>query len=74
MRYNQIKKDTYFKINTIAYFLFCFAVTQAQTLKVGPRIQKTQNMYWENGISAQYSFENFKPNQFLSVLILYHPD
>jgi hypothetical protein len=21
-------------------------------------------MYWENGISAQYSFENFKPNQF----------
>jgi hypothetical protein len=29
-------------------------------------------MYWENGISAQYSFENFKPNQFFSVLILYH--
>lgn len=45
-------------------FIFCCAITQAQTFKVGPRIQKTQNMYWENGISAQYTFENFKPNQF----------
>jgi len=39
-------------------------ITQAQTLKVGVRIQKTQEMYWENGISAQYSFAKFKPDQF----------
>ena len=25
--------------------------------------KKTQGMYWENGISAQYSFKNLKPNQ-----------
>ena len=37
---------------------------QAQTLNVGARIQKTQEMYWENGITAQYSFAKFKPNQF----------
>ena len=28
------------------------------------RVQKTNGMYWENGISAQYTFANFKPNQF----------
>jgi hypothetical protein len=27
-------------------------------------------MYWENEISAQYSFAHFKPNQFLLALIL----
>lgn len=35
-----------------------------QSLNVGIKIQKSHLMYWENGISAQYSFKNFKPNQF----------
>ena len=37
---------------------------QAQTFNAGVRIQKTQNMYWENGISAQYSFKDFAPERF----------
>jgi hypothetical protein len=36
----------------------------AQSLNVGIKIQKSHLMYWENGISAQYSFKNFKPSQF----------
>jgi hypothetical protein len=72
MRYNQIKEDTYFKINTIPYFLFCFAVTQAQTLKLDREYKNTKHVLGKQ--ISQYSFENFKPNQFLSVLILYHPD
>lgn len=36
----------------------------AQNLNLGIRIQKTQNMYWENGISIQYAFKNFKPERF----------
>ena len=37
---------------------------QSQDLNVGIRIQKTNGMYWENGISAQYTFTSFKPKQF----------
>lgn len=37
---------------------------QAQELNVGLRFQKTQNMYWENGFSLQYTFAKFKPKQF----------
>lgn len=44
---------------------FCFlGAAQAQTLNAGLKLQKTQNMYWENGISAQYAFEKFKPERF----------
>ena len=65
MKHQKIKNRTIIlKSIPCLIFIFCYAVTQAQALKVGPRIQKTQNMYWENGISAQYSFENFKLNQF----------
>lgn len=48
----------------IISFILCSIFTQAQTLKVGVRIQKTQEMYWENGISSQYTFPKLKPNQF----------
>jgi hypothetical protein len=51
------------KFIIISFVLFSFA-NQAQTLKVGLRFQKTQEMYWENGISSQYTFAKFKPNQF----------
>jgi hypothetical protein len=65
MKHQKIKNRTIIlKSISCLIFIFCCVVTQAQTLKVGSRIQKTQNMYWENGLSAQYSFENFKPNQF----------
>lgn len=43
---------------------YCFSI-QAQDIKIGIRIQKTQEMYWENGVSLQYSFPNFNPNQFV---------
>jgi hypothetical protein len=48
----------------IVSLLFSTIFFQAQTLKLGGRFQKTQDMYWENGISAQYSFAKFKPDQF----------
>jgi hypothetical protein len=44
MRYNQIKKKTLIlKSIPSLIFLFCFAVTQAQT-KIGPRIQNTKHV------------------------------
>lgn len=52
------------KKTIVILFLFCSIMGQSQTLKGGIRIQKTQEMYWENGVSAQYSFAGFKPNQF----------
>jgi uncharacterized protein with PQ loop repeat len=73
MRYNQIKKKTLILKSIPSLFSFCFAVTQAQTLKLD-REYKTQNMYWENGISAQYPLKISNQINFLSVLILYHPD
>ena len=49
------------------YFLFTLLFTsvlvEAQQLNVGIRLQKTHQMYWENGVSAQYSFSNFKPDR-----------
>ncbi|PVX45463.1 hypothetical protein C8C85_1258 [Flavobacterium sp. 103] len=48
----------------VVSLILCTIISQAQTLKLGGRFQKTQEMYWENGISAQYSFAKFKPNQF----------
>ncbi|TNE46849.1 MAG: hypothetical protein EP344_19905 [Bacteroidetes bacterium] len=35
-----------------------------QNLHVGIKLQKTHLMYWENGISARYTFSSFKPGQF----------
>lgn len=52
------------KTTILAVFVFCNIAAYSQTLEVGVRIQKTQEMYWENGVSAQYSFAKFKPNQF----------
>jgi len=37
---------------------------QAQDFNVGIKFQKTHTLYWENGLSGQYSFANFKPGQF----------
>ena len=52
------------KTRILAIFIFYTIIAQSQTLDVGIRIQKTDQMYWENGVSAQYSFPKFKPNQF----------
>jgi hypothetical protein len=52
------------KIRFLFLFLFFSNISlNAQQLNVGIRIQKTQQMYWENGVSAQYSFANFKPGR-----------
>ncbi len=52
----------------IKYLLFFMAIAgfanlHAQNLNVGIKLQKTNFMYWENGVSAQYSFANLKPDQ-----------
>ena len=52
------------KKTIVVSLLLCNFIAQAQSLNVGVRIQKTNEMYWENGISAQYSFAKFKPDQF----------
>lgn len=44
--------------------LFFGVGLKAQNLDVGIRIQKTHGMYWENCITAQYTIEKFKPNNF----------
>lgn len=36
----------------------------AQNLNLGVKFQKTHSLYWENGLSVQYSFKSFKPDQF----------
>ncbi len=41
-----------------------FVNLHGQNLNIGIKIQKTHSMYWENGISARYSFSNFKSDQF----------
>ena len=51
------------------HLLFMIALLGAislcgQNLHVGIKFQKTQLMYWENGVSARYTFANFKPGQF----------
>jgi hypothetical protein len=35
----------------------------AQNLNIGIKFQKTHSLYWENGVSVQYSFSNIKPDQ-----------
>ena len=52
------------KLKTQLWAMLICGSLAAQELEVGLRFQKTQNMYWENGISAQYTFKNFKPRQF----------
>ena len=44
--------------------LFACLNLNAQQLNLGVKLQKTHSLYWENGISLQYSLASFKPNQF----------
>lgn len=48
----------------LTLFILQTGFVQSQKINVGIRIQKTQNMYWENGVSLQYAFKKFKPKQF----------
>lgn len=52
-----MKRLGYFRILTVS-FLYCFSTHlsfgQPGTLDVGLRLQKTLNMYNENGVTAQY--------------------
>ena len=50
------------KIVVLFFSLSAFLI-QAQTFNAGIRIQKTNGMYWENGITAQYSFKSFAPER-----------
>jgi hypothetical protein len=61
------QRKTPFLLRSLGLLLLviCSATAHAQELKIGMRMQKTQTMYWENGISAQYAFANFKPKQFV---------
>lgn len=48
----------------LGFFSFISGFIYSQGFDIGPTLQKTHTLYWENGISAQYSFEKFKPKQF----------
>jgi hypothetical protein len=52
--------------NHLLFFalLLSFVPLTGQNLNLGPKFQKTHSLYWENGISAQYSFKSFKSDQF----------
>lgn len=50
------------KIVLIAFSLMAFTA-YTQTFNAGIRIQKTNQMYWENGFSLQYSFQDFAPER-----------
>ena len=45
-------------------FLLVFISLKGQSFNLGAKFQKTHSLYWENGISAQYSFASFKSDQF----------
>ena len=47
----------------ILLFSLSAFLAQAQTFNAGIRVQKTYGMYWENGITAQYSFKDFAPER-----------
>jgi hypothetical protein len=62
MRYNQIKKDTYFKINTIPYFPFLLCGnSSANAQKWTANTKNTKHVLGKRNFGI---FENFKPNQF----------
>jgi len=46
------------------FIILAIQSLDAQNVDLGIKFQKTQTLYWENGISAQLSFDNFKPRQF----------
>ena len=51
--------------NLVTALLVFFSLTGiSQNLDLGVRIQKTHGMYWENGLTAQYTIEKFKPDNF----------
>ena len=47
----------------ISLLLAVHSKALAQNLHLGLNFQKTHSMYWENGITVQYSFSHFKPEQ-----------
>jgi hypothetical protein len=49
-------------ITIVIAILSCFHLS-GQELNVGLRFQKTHTLYWENGVSGQYSFKNIKPGK-----------
>ena len=55
---------SFVKYTFLIIFVLGCNTTKAQQLNVGVVIQKTHSLYWENGISTQYSFSSFRPQQF----------
>lgn len=50
----------------ISLLLICTVgclIAHAQDFHLGGKTQKTYGMYWENGLSAQYSFAGFYPGR-----------
>jgi hypothetical protein len=51
------------KYITMVIAIICCFHLSGQELNVGLRLQKTHTLYWENGVSVQYSFKNIKPGK-----------
>jgi hypothetical protein len=59
---NMVKKNS--TLVLLSLFLVSTTVTaQNSVLDIGIRLQKTVNLYLENGISVNYSNKNFKPDR-----------
>ncbi|MGB1003992.1 MAG: hypothetical protein ACPGVC_07180 [Salibacteraceae bacterium] len=54
-------------MNKILLITFCLigSIGFSQTFNAGLRFQKTQNMYWENGVAFQYTFKNMNPDKWI---------
>ena len=56
-------KSSVYKWSLFFLILFGAAGIKAQDFKIGIKFQKTHSLYWENGVSAQYSFVKIRPGQ-----------
>jgi hypothetical protein len=58
------RKIQYFVLLTVLFFgPNSLSFGQESVLDVGVRLQKTVNLYWENGVSVQYSNKSLKPDR-----------
>jgi hypothetical protein len=73
MRYKKLKKDTYFKINTIPYFPFALRNSSANA-QSGCEYKKHKTCIGKTEFRPNTHLKISNQINFLSVLILYHPD
>jgi hypothetical protein len=58
-----MRTNTFFILSILFVFGITKASAQQSILDVGLRLQKTVGLYWENGVSIQYSNQHLKPDK-----------